>query len=157
MNNTNFYLDTIEENIHNLVKVQKKINKHYQGLDKSNYDNELRVIYGLVLDEKDLLSGLKNNLNNLFGITPVGCIGGFKIRKGWLDYYNIKLPLFSLFYLDKSSMEFNLLSKLLTRLHDHYFLHDGMISYIGLGPDDYMWRIPNFAKDAKRKLGVSKI
>lgn len=153
--NYNTYLEYIEENINDLVKVQDQVVKEYKNLDKDNLDKIANIRQGLQ-DEQDILSGLMNNLNKLFGIRPSWHRRGFIIIPIELGKYKIKHP-----RIDKSSTEYLLLKKLLLDLHKKYFLCDGMLQYIVRNEDKHMWEIPNkipddeFIRKLRRQINVN--
>lgn len=135
------YLEYIEANINDLVTVQDHVKQVYDNLDNIDpldVDLNVEIIREGLRDEKDILSGLMNNLNNLFGIRPSWHRRGFTIIPDKQDMYRIKHP-----RIDKSSTEYVLLRKLLIKSHNHYFLGDGAITYQLWDEEDYMWYIPN--------------
>ena len=136
------YLSLIEENINNLVSVQESFNEIYNCLDKDSVEDISRL-RTLLQDEKDILSGLINNLNGLFNIKPKWYKKGFSIKPMELKLYEIKPP----YFLPTSSMEFMLLKKLLIRLHEKHLLSDGFICYTYSSTESHMWEIPNNIPD----------
>lgn len=139
--NYNTYLEYIEENINDLVEVQDKVVAQYNDLDKDNLETIAFIKQGL-RDEKDILSGLMNNLNGLFHIRPSWHRRGFTIVPYEFSRYKIKPPL-----VDKSSIEYTLLKKLLIKQHEKHLLHNGAITYAETSVESHMWEIPNRIPD----------
>ena len=149
MDNMNYktYLERIEDNINTLVETQNNVNELYDDMDKDNLNIE-EICQGLQ-EEKDILDSLMDNLNKMFNIRPSWHRKGFRIIPYHFSRYKIKPP-----HIDKSSIEYVLLKKLMIELHKKHFLHDGMIGYLESTVESHMWEIPNTIPDDKfiRKL-----
>ena len=139
--NYSTYLEYIESNIDDVVTVQKRVKKLYKNLDKDSLDDIADIKQGLQ-DEKDILNGLMNNLNGLFGIRPSWHRQGFRIVPMELSRYKIKCP-----RVDKSSTENMLLKKLKIKMHEKHLLCDGMVGYAYSSVESHMWEIPNEIPD----------
>ena len=61
-------LELIEENIHNLVEVQKKANKAYNDLSMEDYTENYNKLAIALYDEQTLLKAITHNLNAYFEI-----------------------------------------------------------------------------------------
>ncbi len=132
-------VDDIRENIDNLVAVQEKVVEDYKNLTRTTMEDVKNIQMGLQ-DEKDILNGLKNNLNLLFNIKPTWYKPGFLIRPIELHRYEIRPPLMGV---NRSSNEFMLLKKTLIQAHEKHFLCDGMVCYAYSSVESHMWEIPN--------------
>lgn len=147
-------LDLIEENIHNLVKVQEKVNKVYDNINGDNYNESYNIIFECMRDEQDLLSAITNNLNKYFKIQSRWKFKKFRINRleSCLHRYEIRPP----YNLAKDTSEYILLKKLLIRLHEHYFLNDGMTCYGFSRIESHMWEIPDTIYDNELTRKIRK-
>jgi hypothetical protein len=132
------FLDEIENDVVDLVEVQQMVKEKYEELDKYNYLDNSEIIKNGLRKEKELLKKLKNDLDNLFNIKPKWYRKGFIIRKRSNDY-----RIYSPVIIDRSSIEYDLLKKLMRELHVEYFLHGGLIGYMYTTVESHMWEIPN--------------
>ena len=131
-------LDEIKNDVDILVEVQEIVKEKYNNLDKNNYLDNSEIIKNGLIKEKELVEKLKNDLNGLFNIKPKWYRKGFVIRKRANDY-RIYPPAI----IDRSSIEYDLLKKLMTELHTEYFLHGGLVGYMYGSADNHKWEIPN--------------
>jgi len=134
-------IEKIENLIDSLVSVQMEVNDYYTDLDIDNYDEDIAFIESGLRDEKFILDEIVTTLNELFNIKIKWYNKGFKIKRGELSRYEICPPHFGM---DKSSKAYFLLTKILIRGHEKYFLNDGMIAYRFSTVEEHMWEIPDF-------------
>ena len=132
------FLDMIKSDVDALVEVQEIVKENYDKLDKDNYSENSRSIKKGLLKEQKILQELVDDLNGLFGIEPKWYKRGFRIRKR-SDDYKIYPPV----WIDRTSVEYDLLKKLMTELHTEYFLSGGMIGYMYSSAEKHKWEIPN--------------
>ena len=140
-------LELIEENIHNLVEVQKKANKHYNDLSMEDYTENYNKLAIALYDEQTLLKAITHNLNAYFEIDTIWWFRRFRIIEGewFLHRYIIKTP--SNLRRQETTWKYTLLKKLLIRLHEKYFLNDGGVCYAFSSVESHMWELPNFVED----------
>lgn len=142
-----YYITEIENNIHRLVAIQEKCNEIYESMNCENYTGQYNQLSDELYSEKQILDILLCNLNKLFSIEPKWYrpFHDFKLREDGMlgDRYIISPPLF----LDKTSREYITLTKLLMRLHKHYFLDDGGIGYAFSSVESHKWEIPCFVNE----------
>ena len=136
------FLDMIKSDVDDLVEVQEIVKGNYDGLDKDNYSENSRSIKNGLLKEQEILQKLMGDLNGLFGIEPKWYRRGFRIRKRSGDY-KIYPPV----WIDRTSIEYDLLKKLMTELHKEYFLSGGLIGYMYSSAEKHKWEIPNEIPD----------
>lgn len=136
------FLDMIKSDVDTLVGVQEIVKENYDDLDKDNYSENSRSIKKGLLKEQEILQKLVNDLNGLFGIEPKWYRRGFRIRKR-SDDYKIYPPV----GIDRTSIEYDLLKKLMTELHKEYFLSGGLIGYMYSSAEKHKWEIPNEIPD----------
>ena len=134
-------IEKIEDLIDSLVSVQMEVNDYYIDLDIDNFDEDIGFIESGLRDEKFILDEIVNTLNELFNIKIKWYNKGFKIKRGDLSRYEICPPHFGM---DKSSKAYFLLTKILIRSHEKYFLNDGTIRYRFVNVEEHMWEIPDF-------------
>lgn len=132
------FLDMIKSDVDTLVEVQEIVKENYDDLDKDNYSENTSSIKKGLLKEQEILQKLVDDLNGLFGIEPKWYRRGFRIRKR-SDDYKIHPPV----GIDRTSIEYDLLKKLMTELHKEYFLSGGMIGYMYSSAENHKWEIPN--------------
>ena len=136
------FLDMIKSDVDDLVEVQEIVKENYDDLDKDNYSENSRSIKKGLLKEQEILQKLVDDLNGLFGIEPKWYRKGFRIRKR-SDDYKIYPPV----GIDRTSIEYDLLKKLMTELHKEYFLSGGLIGYMYSSAENHKWEIPNEIPD----------
>jgi hypothetical protein len=152
-------VEKVEDLIDSLVYVQREVNGYYNDLDIESFDEDIAFIESGLRDERAILDEIVTTLNELFNIKIRWYNKGFKIKRGDLSRYEICPPHFGM---DKSSREYFLLSKILIRSHEKYFLNDGMIQYRFATVEEHMWEIPDFIEEnglivelrKKNNLGV---
>ena len=147
-------LELIEENIRNLVIVQKQVNEDYKNITQDNYEKTYEKILQGLYDEKDLLNALTNNLNKYFEITSGLFFKKFRIVEDGIPLcrYIIRTPL----RLNKNTQKYVLLKKLLINLHKEYFLCNGGLSYTFSSVESHMWEIPNFIDENELTQSMRK-